>query len=133
MSKLIVFNSISIDGYFTDTKSDVSWAHQNDPEWQRFTNENVSGDGIMLFGRITYEMMASYWPTPQAREQFPQAAERMNSGQKGVFSRTLDKSPWQNTRLIRRNLPQEVRKRKSSSGEGILLPGGSTLVSHLRH
>ena len=131
MSKLIVFNSISVDGYFTDTKGDVSWAHQNDPEWQRFTNENVSGDGIMLFGRVTYEMMASYWPTPQARGQFPQVADRMNSGQKVVFSRTLNKTPWQNTRLINGNLPQEVRKLKASAGEGIVILGSGTIVSQL--
>lgn len=131
MSKLIVFNSITVDGYFTDTKGDVSWAHQNDPEWQQFTNENVSGNGIMLFGRITYEMMASYWPTPQARRQFPQVAERMNRGQKVVFSRTLNKSPWQNTRLIKGDLPEEVRKMKASAGEGIVILGSGTIVSQL--
>ena len=131
MSKLIVFNSISVDGYFTDTKGDVTWAHQNDPEWQKFTNENVSGDGILLFGRVTYEMMQSYWPTPQAREQMPQVADRMNSAQKVVFSRTLNKVSWQNTRLIKGNLPQEVRKMKASDGEGIVILGSGTIVSQL--
>ena len=53
MSKLIVFNNVSIDGYFTDAKGDMSWAHQNDPEWTEFTNQNASGDGILLFGRVT--------------------------------------------------------------------------------
>ena len=66
MSKLMVFNSISVDGYFTDTKGDMGWAHQDDSEWQRFTNENVSGDGILLFGRVTYEMMKSYYESAKA-------------------------------------------------------------------
>lgn len=85
MSKLMVFNSVSVDGYFTDTKGDVSWTHQDDPEWRKFTIENARGDGILLFGRITYEMMSSYWPTPQAKQQFPEVAERMNKAQKVVF------------------------------------------------
>ena len=131
MSKLIVFNSISVDGYFTDTKGDVSWAHQNDPEWQQFTNENVSGGGILLFGRVTYEMMQSYWPTPQAHEQLPKVADRMNRAQKVVFSRKLNKVSWQNTRLIKDNLAQEVRKLKASAGEGIVILGSGTIVSQL--
>jgi len=131
MSKLIVFNSISVDGYFTDTKGDVSWAHQNDPEWQQFTNENVSGGGILLFGRVTYEMMQGYWPTPQAHEQLPKVADRMNRAQKVVFSRKLNNVSWQNTRLIKGNLPEEVRKLKASAGEGIVILGSGTIVSQL--
>jgi dihydrofolate reductase len=131
MSKLIVFNSISVDGYFTDTNGDMTWAHQNDPEWQQFTNENVSGDGILLFGRVTYEMMESYWPTPQAHEQMPRVADRMNSARKVVFSRTLNKVSWQNTRLINGDLPQEVRKLKASAGDGIVILGSGTIVSQL--
>jgi dihydrofolate reductase len=131
MSKLIVFNSVSVDGYFTDTNGDMTWAHQNDPEWQQFTNENASGDGILLFGRVTYEMMESYWPTPQARDQMPRVADRMNSARKVVFSRTLNKVSWQNARLIKGSLPQEVRNLKASAGEGIVILGSGTIVSQL--
>ena len=131
MSKLIVFNSVSVDGYFTDTKGDMSWAHQNDPEWQEFTNQNASGDGVLLFGRVTYDMMASFWPTPQASQQFPEVAQRMNSAQKVVASRTLDKPSWQNTRLIRNDLPSEVRKLKAGNNEGIVILGSGTIVSQL--
>ena len=131
MPKLIVFNSISVDGYFTDTKGDMSWAHQNDPEWRDFTNENVRGDGgILLFGRVTYEMMASYWPTPQAKQQFPEVAERMNRAQKVVFSKSLDKAAWNNTRLFKGDLVNEVRKLKGSS-EGIVILGSGTIVSQV--
>lgn len=131
MPKLIVFNSISVDGYFTDPKGDMSWAHQNDPEWRDFTNQNVSGDsGILLFGRVTYEMMASYWPTPQAKQQFPEVAERMNRAQKVVFSKSMDKASWNNTRLFKGDLVNEVRKLKGSS-EGIVILGSGTIVSQL--
>jgi dihydrofolate reductase len=131
MSKLIVFNSVSADGYFTDTKGDISWAHQNDPEWRDFTNQNASGDGILLFGRVTYEMMASFWPTPQASQQLPSVAERMNSAQKVVFSRTLNKVSWNNTRLVKGDLPTEVHKLKDTASPGIVILGSGTIVSQL--
>ena len=131
MSKLMVFNSVSVDGYFTDAKGDMSWAHQNDPEWRDFTNQNVSGaGGILLFGRVTYEMMASHWPTPQAKQQFPEVAERMNRAQKVVFSKSLDTASWNNTRLFKGDLVNEVRKLKGSS-EGIVILGSGTIVSQL--
>ncbi len=131
MSKLTVFNSVSVDGYFTDTKGDISWAHQNDPEWRDFTKQNASGDGgVLLFGRVTYEMMASHWPTPQAKEQFPEVADRMNRGQKVVFSRTLNKADWSNTRLVKTDLPGEVRRMKKDSPDIVIL-GSGTIVSQL--
>ena len=131
MSKLTVFNSVSADGYFTDAKGDMSWAHQDDPEWRDFTNENVRGDGgVLLFGRVTYEMMASYWPTPQAKKQFPEVADRMNNAQKVVFSKTLNKVSWNNTRLIKGDLLNEVRKMKGGT-EDILILGSGKIVSQL--
>ena len=130
MSKLMVFNSVSVDGYFTDTKGDMSWAHQDDPEWRQFTIENASGDGILLFGRVTYEMMVSYWPTPQAQQQFPEVADRMNKAQKVVFSRSLNKASWNNTRLVKGDLPGEVRKMKKGADDIVIL-GSGTIVSQL--
>ena len=55
---------MSLDGFFTDAKGDMSWAHKQDPEWQAFVKENASGGGQLLFGRKTYELMAGFWSTP---------------------------------------------------------------------
>jgi len=88
----VVFNSVTLDGYFTDKNSDMSWAHKNDPEWNAFVADNAKGGGTLLFGRITYELMASFWPTPAAMQMMPDVAKGMNSLPKVVFSRTLDKS-----------------------------------------
>ena len=60
MRKLKVFNQVSLDGYFTDENSDMSWAHKQDPEWQEFTAENAKGGGELVFGRKTYDMMKSF-------------------------------------------------------------------------
>ncbi|WP_437717368.1 hypothetical protein WMF45_13710 [Sorangium sp. So ce448] len=59
MRKLTVFNQISLDGYFSDGHGDMSWAHKADAEWRAFTAENARGGGELVFGRVTYELMAS--------------------------------------------------------------------------
>src|SRR5260221_4800620 len=97
MRKLIVFNQVTLDGYVADTSGDMSWAHKQDPEGTAFVADNAGGGGVLLFGRVTYEMMASYWPTPQAMKALPAVAEGMNRLPKVVFSRTLDKVSWRNT------------------------------------
>jgi dihydrofolate reductase len=131
MAKLIVFNSVSLDGYFSDANGDMSWAHSPDAEWQEFVEGNAQGGGLLLFGRITYELMRSYWPTPQAIESFPVVAERMNNLPKVVFSRTLDKATWNNTRLVKDDLAAEVRKLKRDYGTGIAIMGSGSIVSQL--
>src|SRR3954468_2554958 len=94
MANVLVFNSVSLDGFFTDASGDMSWAHKNDPEWNDFTRGNAKGESTLLFGRKTYEMMAGFWPSPQAKQSFPEVAEGMNRQPKVVFSRTLDKASW---------------------------------------
>jgi dihydrofolate reductase len=131
MRKLMVFNNVSLDGYFADAKGDMSWAHKQDPEWTGFTAENASGDAELLFGRITYDMMASFWPTPQAAQISPTVADGMNRMRKSVFSRTLDKASWQNTRVIKGDLATEVRKMKQEAGPDMLLMGSGQIVSQL--
>ena len=131
MRSLIVFNNISLDGYFVDKKGDMRWAHKQDPEWNEFVAGNARGGGVLLFGRVTYEMMASYWPTPMAAQNSPAVAEHMNNLQKVVFSRTLDKASWDNTKLVKGDLAMEVRKMKQESGQGLVIMGSGTIVSQL--
>ncbi len=131
MAKLIVFNSVSLDGYFAGPNGDLSWGHSPDAEWQKFVEENAKGGGLLLFGRITYELMASYWPTPPAIKAFPIVAERMNSRPKIVFSRTLDKADWNNTTLVKGDLAAEVRKLKRDSRMDMVILGSGSIVSQL--
>jgi dihydrofolate reductase len=134
MRKLIVFNHVTLDGYFVDDKGDMSWAHRKeDAEWSKFVADNASAGtgGQMVFGRITYELMASYWPTPSAVKSDPVVAEGMNSAQKVVFSRTLDQASWKNTRLVKSDPATEVRKMKDESGKDILIFGSGTIISQL--
>ena len=131
MRTLTVFNSVSLDGYFTDARNDMSWAHRNDPEWQEFTSGNASGGGTLLFGRVTYDMMKSFWPTPAAKQTMPDVADAMNKLQKVVFSRTMEKADWENTRLVKGDLVAEVRKLKEESGPGMVIMGSGTIIAQL--
>src|SRR5688572_30047283 len=126
--KLSVFNSISLDGHFTDGTSNMGWAHAPDPEWQQFTAENAGGDAELVFGRKTYEMMASFWPTPQAKQMMPEVAASMNRMRKNVFSRSLGDVSWENSRLVRGDLVAEVRRLKSEPGPGLLIMGSGEIV-----
>jgi dihydrofolate reductase len=133
MRKLIVFNHVSLDGYFVDVNGGMSWAKSdhNDAEWNAFVAENAKGGGPLLFGRVTYELMASYWPTPIADQHYPIVAERMNNLPKVVFSRTLDAAAWKNTKLVKGDLASEIRKMKKEPGEGMAILGSGTIVSQL--
>ena len=132
MRKLTVFNHISLDGYFTDKDDSLNWVHkENDPEFDQFVQGNAQSGGELVFGRITYQMMASYWPTPLAYKQDPIVAEHINELQKVVFSRTLDSVSWQNTRLVKDNLADEIRAMKQSGGKDLVIMGSGSLVSQL--
>jgi dihydrofolate reductase len=132
MAKVHVFNSVSLDGYFTDAHGDMSFAkgNANDPEWNQFVGGNASGDGILLFGRVTYEMMASFWPTPAAKQMMPDVAEGMGRMKKVVFSRTLRAVSWENSVLAKGDLLDEVRKLKAGAHD-ITILGSGTIVSQL--
>jgi dihydrofolate reductase len=133
MRKLRVFESVSLDGYFTDANGDLGWAHASpdDRQWNEFVSGNASGGGTLLFGRKTYEMMVSFWPTPAAAQQMPEVAAGMNAMTKLVFSRTLERVSWQHTQLCKGDLLDEVRQLKRGDGSDIVILGSGSLVAQL--
>jgi dihydrofolate reductase len=132
MRKMVVFNNVTLDGYYTGLDGNMSWAHKFDPEWLEFTNENAKGAAVLAFGRKTYDMMAGYWPTPMAMKNMPTVAEAMNKQPKLVFSRTMNEAKWNNTRLIKGgDLATQVRKIKSEAGDDIVIMGSGNLISQL--
>jgi dihydrofolate reductase len=131
MRKLLVFNQTSLDGFIADEKGDMSWAHKQDPEWNDWVASNASGGGELVFGRITYQQMASFWPSPMALQSMPVVAERMNNLPKVVFSRTLGKAEWNNTQIVKGDIAAEVRKLKSEPGQDMVLMGSASIVSQL--
>ncbi len=78
---------------------------------------------------MTYELMASYWPTPDAIKNVPIVAEGMNNADKIVFSRTLKKAEWNNTRLVKDNIVEEIKRMKQMPGKDMTLLGSGSIVT----
>ena len=137
MPRLVAFNQVTLDGYFAGPGGDIGWAHQTQPdaEWNEFVAGNANAGGVLLFGRVTYQMMASFWPTPAAIENLPSLARQMNELSKIVFSRTLDgasvASSWSNTRLAQGDLVAEIRKLKNEPGKDMAILGSGSIVAQL--
>ena len=134
MRKLIVFNNVSLDGYFTDAKGRMDFARNNipDADWDAFVAGNASGSGgILILGRITYDLMASFWPTPFALENMPLVARRMNEYPKLVFSRTMEKADWSNTRVTNNDPAVEIQRLKNEAGEGMMIFGSGSIITQL--
>ncbi len=133
MRRLTVFSSISLDGCFTDESGNMDFAHnaQPDPEWDTFVAGNASGNATLVFGRLTYEMMARFWTSTVAAERVPVVAGRMNALQKVVFSKTLAQVSWQNTTLLSGEPASEIRRLKHEPGHDMVILGSGSLVSQL--
>jgi dihydrofolate reductase len=135
MRRLSVFNQVSVDGYFKTPSGDIRWLHQpdddDDEEFKQFSTDNAVAGGVLLFGRKTYETMASFWPTTAAAEQFPEVAREMNRLPKVVFSKTLDQASWSNTTVIKGDPVTAVKKMKSEPGEPLAILGSGSIVSQL--
>ncbi len=131
MRRLIVFNQVTLDGFIADARGDMSWAHRSDAEWNAFVEENARGGGELVFGRVTYDLMASFWPTLAALQSFPVVAERMNELPKVVFTRSMARASWHNTRVINGDTAAEMRKLKQEPGAGLAIFGSGSLVAPL--
>jgi len=131
MRKIRVFENVSLDGFFADEKGDMSWAHKHDEEWNAFASGNAGGEAELLFGRVTYEMMAAFWPTAEAARMLPEVAAGMNRMKKFVVSRTLKDASWQGTTLLTGDLVAEAKRLKAATGPDLLILGSGSIVSQL--
>lgn len=122
---------ISLDGFFEGPEREIDW-HNVDDEFNAYAIDFLDSVDTLMFGRVTYELMAGYWPTEDAIKNDPKAvAERMNNLSKIVFSNTLEKAEWNNTRLIRKNIVEEVSRLKLEPGKNIAIFGSSDLALSL--
>ena len=125
MRKLIMWNLITLDGYFEGEKNwDLPW-HERlwGEELERFSIDQLQSADMLVFGRVTYEGMAAYWQTATGA-----IADHMNSLAKVVCSRTLQAPGWNNTTLARQDAAKEVAKLKQQ-GNGSMLVFGSANLS----
>ena len=130
MRKLFAFNLISLDGFFEGPGQDINW-HNVDEEFNEFAIEQTGTVGALLFGRVTYQLMESYWPTEDALKNDPVIAGIMNSVPKLAFSRTLEKAEWNNTRIVKENIAEEILNLKNQPGKDLAVFGSANLLSTL--
>lgn len=130
MRRLFAFNVVTLDGFVAGPNHDISWVTADD-EFNQFSFEQTNTIGAILFGRVTYEGMAGYWPTSEAKALNPEVSHLMNTLPKVVFSRTLQNAGWNNTRLIKDNIVEEVLKMKQEPGKELAFYGSANLISSL--
>jgi dihydrofolate reductase len=130
MRKLLSFMVVTLDGYYEGPDGEFDWPNVDD-EFNEFAISQINDIDTLLFGRATYEGMASYWPTPAAEEDDPAIADVMNSIPKVVFSSTLDRADWQNTRLVKGDVAETISELKQQPGKDLALFGSPTLTAAL--
>jgi len=132
MRTLKVFESISVDGYFTDANDDMSFAHAAapDPEFSAWVAQNASSGRELLFGRKTYEMMEAFWTSAAARERMAAVANGMNAAKKYVATKTLEPT-WANSQRLEGDLLTAVRALKQGKGPPLVILGSGSLVATL--
>ena len=128
MSKLIQWNMLSLDGYFEGAKSwDVEWFFPFfNKELEQFSLEQLREADALLFGRVTYEGMATHWKTATG-----EVATFMNRLPKFVTSTTLETAEWSNSKLIKGNVVAEVRALKKLGDGSIFVFGSGKLCAAL--
>ena len=131
MRKVVLFMHLSLDGFAAGPNGELDWISY-DQELEKYAEEVVSTVGSPLYGRVTYKMMESYWPTvltnPSATKHDLEHAQWVENVPKIVFSKTLDKVEWNNTRLIKDNIAQEVMKLKQQPGKDLVIFGSPGLT-----
>lgn len=128
MRKIIVSNNVTIDGFFAGPNGELDFFVWDD-EMAKFSTDQLKTMDTILLGRVTYQLFANYWPTPVAYKENPTIAPMMNDMQKIVFSRTLDRAEWKNTRLVKGNIAEEISKLKQQPGEDMVIFGSGVIVS----
>ena len=129
MRKVIVSNLVSLDGFFEGPNKELDW-FVVDEEFFDYARDLLGTVDTILFGRVTYQMMESYWPAETDND--PVITDKMNNLPKIVFSKTLSSTPWgkwNNARLVKENIPEEIRKMKQQAGKDMVIFGSGILVS----
>lgn len=130
MRKVTMFNLMTVDGYLAGEGGDISWHHVDD-EFHELAIAASNSGNTLLFGRVTYELMARFWTSPEAMRTDPIVAAGMNRSEKIVFSRTLHRADWNNTRLVKDDLVGEVRRLKEGAGRDLTVLGSGSIVTQL--
>jgi dihydrofolate reductase len=129
MGKISVFNFVSVDGFYAGAHGEIDWFKSigKDKEFDGYTRKSAKSGGALIFGRTTYDMMKSYWPTAEAIKTDPLMADSVDNSPKIVFSRRLKKVEegphWKNITLMKEMNPSVIKRLKTKSDMTILGSG----------
>src|SRR5256885_6022335 len=134
MRKIILMMSVSLDGFIEGPDREIDW-HMVDDELHNHFNEQLSAMGAFLSGRVTYELMAGFWPTaetdPSSTVPMVEFARIWRDMPKIVFSRTLERADW-NTTVIRDVVAEDIKELKAQPGGDLALGGADLAASFMR-
>ncbi len=130
MGKIISFTVLSLNGYYKDENNGIAW-HKHGEEELKYSRESLKFDNTLVFGRITYEEMASFWPTPMGEQADAIIAKGMNDSDKIVISKSLKRAEWKHTKIIGDNVIQRIKKIKKESQNDFTILGSGQIVSLL--
>lgn len=130
MRILYAFVVMTVDGFYEGPDGEFDWPNVDD-EFDRYSVANLNDTGLIIFGRVTYEGMAGYWPTAAAQEEDPIIAPILNDIPKAVVSSTLEDATWNNSTVIRVDVANEISKLKAQSGKSIGVFGSPNLAFSL--
>jgi dihydrofolate reductase len=132
--RLFVSMLVSLDGFIEGPQHELDWFEDGDPQFEQYCDEMIDSVGLALYGRRAYELMVKYWPDAELNPRSPADlafARKMNALPKVVLSRTLDKAAWNNTRIVRDQIPETIAALKREAGKPIVAWAGAGLVSTL--
>ena len=135
MRKIILMMSVSLDGFIEGPNRELDW-HMVDDELHAHFNEQLKAMGGFLNGRLTYELMAAFWPTadmdPSSTGPMVEFARIWRDMPKFVYSRTLERAEW-NTTVVRDLVAEEVQELKAQPGGDLALGGADLAAAFMRH
>ena len=135
MGRLTAFVHVTVDGFFAGPRGEIDWfkSIEKSEDYDAYTHEQAGSGGSLVFGRTTYEMMKSYWPTPEAIKTDPDMAKAVDHSPKIVFTKTLKDAPeepnWKNVTIVHEIDPKDVQKRKAK--ENLTILGSGSIVQQL--
>lgn len=137
MRKVIFQMMVSLDGFIEGPKQDLSW-HLVDDEFNKYAIDLLHSIDTIIFGRIAYELFESFWPAamtdPSTTPDNLEIANQINDMHKIVFSKTMEKVEWKNSKLIQQLIPEEIAQMKQQEGKDMVIFGGAGIAqSFMRH
>jgi dihydrofolate reductase len=133
MRHLVLAVFVSLDGFIEGPGKQLVPPTWSDDMQRHWSDHNIARAGALLYGRICYEGMASFWPVAAADKASPHydLAQQMARLPKMVFSKTLKNPTWANTTVLGGDLSDEIGKLKRQDGKDLMLFGGAAIASHL--